>query len=324
MRQVILDTYGADIGEEDIIRGAIDSLRSRDDYELVIVGDENKIRSVFEEENFDGSRVNIIPATDFITNHDNPVDVFRGRNESSMVLALEYLKKNEDAVGLVSAGNTGALMIGAISRVGIKPGMKSPVLASLIPNPFTRWQLLVDCGSHLEPTPEEMLCFAELGSNFYRATYGIENPTVGLLSVGSEESKGTEKIKQVHALFKESDSINFFGNVEGSDMQNGKADVIVADGYAGNVLLKSVEASCLTVAKMTQKFARDKGLTGETKALFDELVSDMYQSFDFTTIGGAFFLGTKKLIVKMHGASNRITVKNSIDQILKTDFKAFS
>lgn len=319
MRQVVLDTFGADIGEEEIIRGAVDSLRERDDYELVIVGDENKIRSVFEAEGYNGERATIIHATDFVTNHDDPTTVFRGRENSSLVLALEYLKKNDEAAGLISAGSTGALMVGSIAHVGIKRGVKSPALSTLIPNPFTNWQLLVDCGAHLTPTPEELLCFARLGADFYHATYGIENPTIGLLSVGSEPGKGTELIKQTHELFAATTDINFVGNVEGCDVQNHKADVIVADGYAGNVLLKCVEASCLTATKMVQQFASDRNLTGETRAMFDELINEMYANFDFTTQGGAIFLGTKKLVIKIHGTSNRKTVVSTVNQVLKTN-----
>lgn len=318
MRQVILDTFGADLGTAEIVRGAIMALQSRDDFELVLCGDENEIRAVFDEEGYDGSRAIIVNATDFITNHDNPVTVFRGRDDSSMVLALNYLKNNENAHGMISAGNTGALMVGAISRVGLQKGLQSPVLSSIIPSPFTNWNILVDCGSHLTPTAADLLTFARLGAKYFTATYGVTNPTIGLLSVGSEENKGTELIKQAHQLLKESE-LNFIGNVEGSDMQNGKADVVVTDGFAGNVLLKSIEASALTATKMVENFYQREKLDTKTMEVFERLVEDMYNIFDFTTNGGATFLGTNKLIVKMHGACNRKTVMSCVNQVLKTD-----
>ena len=217
MRQVLLDTFGADLGTAELIKGAVMALRSRDDFEFVLFGNEDEIKAVLSEENHDGSRITIVNATDFITNEDNPMSVFRGRENSSMVLALNYLKTNENAHGLLSAGSTGALMVGSIAHVGIKKGLSTPVLGSLIPNPFTSWKLLVDCGAHLTPTAADLVTFARLGAKYYAATFNNTNPTIGLLSVGSEPGKGTELVKEAYKLLDESD-LNFVGNVEGSDL----------------------------------------------------------------------------------------------------------
>lgn len=321
MNKILLDTYGADLGVTEMVKGASLALEARDDIELILFGAEEEIRKVLEEDKADMNRITIINATDFITNHDNPMDVFRGRDESSMVLALNYLKTHDDVQGLLSAGNTGALMVGSIARIGLQKGVQSPVLASLIPNPVTNWQLLLDCGAHLTPTAQDLVTFAKLGVNFYKATYDVANPTVGLLSVGAEESKGNELTKEAHKLLKES-GLNFIGNVEGSDLQNGKADVVVADGFTGNVLLKSIESANLVATQMVENFYQKAKLDTMTMRVFEQLVSDMYQQFDMTTGGGATFLGTKKLVVKMHGSSNRGTVLACVNQILKTNVSA--
>lgn len=317
MKKILLDTYGADLGTAELVKGAIMALNSRDDFSFVLFGDEKEIQAGLDGEEFDHDRVSIINATDFVTNHDNPMSVFRGRDESSMVLALKSLK-DEDVQGLLSAGSTGALMVGAISRVGLQQGIQSPVLASLIPNPFTSWSVLLDCGAHLTPTAEDLVSFAHLGAKYYEATFNKSNPTIGLMSVGSEETKGTELILAAHKLLKES-GLNFIGNIEGCDMHSGKADVVVADGYVGNVLLKSIEESSLLATKMVENFYQKEKLDEMTMHLFERLVSDMYESFDMTKRGGATFLGTKGLIVKMHGASTRETVVSCVNQIMKTD-----
>lgn len=321
MRQVLLDTFGADLGTAELIKGAVMALRSRDDFEFVLFGNEDEIKAVLSEENYDGSRITIVNATDFITNEDNPMSVFRGRENSSMVLALNYLKTNENAHGLLSAGSTGALMVGSIAHVGIKKGLSTPVLGSLIPNPFTSWKLLVDCGAHLTPTAADLVTFARLGAKYYAATFNNSNPTIGLLSVGSEPGKGTELVKEAYKLLDESD-LNFVGNVEGSDLHFGRADVVVTDGFTGNVLLKSIEESTLTATKMVENYMSKEKLDEMTMHVFERLVDQMHEVFDMTTRGGATFLGTNKLIVKMHGSSTRETVVACVDQILKTDISA--
>ncbi|MBO7449132.1 MAG: hypothetical protein J6U54_02080 [Clostridiales bacterium] len=294
MRKILLDTYGADLGEEEIIKGGIMALNEISDLFVEFYGSEDLIRSTLESSGISSDRYSVYGATDFITNHDNPMEIFRGRNESSMAMALNSLKKDGEALGLISAGNTGALMVGSIARIGLKAGLSAPVLCSLIPNPNTNWTCLLDCGAHLTPSASDLVLFARLGAEYFSAKYDVEAPRVGLLSVGSESSKGNELVLEAHKLLAESD-LNFIGNVEGCDVQNGRCNVITTDGFTGNVLLKAIESAGMTCA----------GMLGDKDP---ELLSSMHANFNFTELGGAIFLGINRMIIKIHGSSNCKTV----------------
>lgn len=302
MKKILLDTYGADLGEEEIINGGIDSLIAIPELFIEFYGNKDLINFLLGSSGVDESRWSVVGSTDFITNHDNPMDIFRGRNESSMAMALNGIKNDEEALGLLSAGNTGALMVGSIARIGLKQGLSAPVLCSLIPNPNTNWTCLLDCGAHLTPSASDLVLFARLGCDFYSQKYGTSSPRVGLLSVGSEPTKGNELVLEAHKLLDESD-MNFIGNVEGCDVQNGRCDVITTDGFTGNVLLKAIESAGMVCA-------------GINKNADPETIETMHANFNFTERGGAYFLGINRLVMKIHGASNAKTVVASIKQML--------
>jgi len=301
MKKILLDTYGADLGEEEIIFGGIDALNEIPDLFIEFYGTEELIRSLLSDAGIDESRYAVFGATDFITNHDNPMDIFRSRNDSSMALALNALKKDNKALGLLSAGNTGALMVGSISRIGLVHGLSAPVLCSLIPSPAGTWTALLDCGAHLTPSASDLVLFAKLGAEFYTSRFGVKKPKVGILSVGAEKSKGNSLTIEAHRLLSYSD-LNFIGNVEGNDVQNGRCNVITTDGFSGNVLLKAIESAGMLCANMLG----DKD---------PELYSKMQDNFNFTELGGAYFLGINRVVVKMHGAGNRKTVVSCVKQL---------
>lgn len=302
MRKIFLDTCGADLGDEEIIRGGIDSINSIPDLHIVFFGKEDVIKPLLSAAGISPESYTIANATDVFTNHDNPMEIFRGRNETSMAMALDALKKDSEAAGLISAGNTGGLMVGSIARIGLKQGLSAPVLCSLIPNPNTNWTCLLDCGAHLTPSASDLVLFARLGCDFYSQKYGTSSPRVGLLSVGSEPTKGNELVLEAHKLLDESD-MNFIGNVEGCDVQNGRCDVITTDGFTGNVLLKAIESAGMVCA-------------GINKNADPETIETMHANFNFTERGGAYFLGINRLVMKIHGASNAKTVVASIKQML--------
>ncbi len=308
--KVLLDTYGSDLGEAEIIKGGIDALKQIPDLHIVFFGSEDLILSELKDAGISDASYTVVGATDFITNHDNPMEIFRGRNDSSMALALDHLKKDTDAAGLLSCGNTGALMVGAISRIGLKKGLSAPVLCSPVPSPFSNWAYLLDCGAHLTPSASDLVLFARLGAEHYSKKYNVASPRVGLLSVGSEESKGNELIIEAHKLLKESD-LNFIGNVEGCDAQNGKCDVIVTDGLCGNIMIKCIESSGMTCADMLEKY-----LEGNDDPNLQGLLQEMRDNFHLTKYGGAFFLGIDRNIIKMHGASGRDTVIACVRQLM--------
>ena len=301
MKKILLDTYGADIGEEEIIKGGINALREIPDLYIEFYGNADLLKFMLTDSDVGPDRWAIIGATDFITNHDNPMDIFRGRNESSMAMALSALKDDEEALGLISPGNTGALMVGSISRIGLKQGLSAPVLSSLIPSPDGTWTCLLDCGAHHTPSASDLVLFAKLGAEFYSSRFNVEKPRVGLLSVGAEKSKGNALTLEAHRLLDLSD-LNFIGNVEGCDVQNGKCDVITTDGFSGNVLLKAIESAGMSCAN----------IVGDKKS---ELYNKMQSYYNFTELGGAYFLGINRTVLKIHGSSNGKTVVECANQL---------
>lgn len=302
MRKILLDTFGADLGEEEIIKGGINALNEIADLHVVFYGKEDLISDLLNASGLPSDRYEIVGSSDEFTNHDNPMEIFRGRNGTSMAMALDALKKDSSAVGLISAGSTGGLMVGSIARIGLKQGLSAPVLCSLIPSPDANWTCLLDCGAHLTPSASDLVLFARLGCEFYTAKYGVTSPRVGLLSVGSEPSKGNELVLEAHKLLKDSD-LNFIGNVEGCDVQNGRCDVITTDGFTGNVLLKAIESAGMLCA-------------GMNKSPDPSLLENMHANFNFTERGGAYFLGINRLVMKIHGASNAKTVVAAVKQML--------
>lgn len=308
--KVLLDTYGSDLGEEEIIAGGIDAIQKIPGLHIVFFGKEDLIRSAVTSAGIQKTSYSIVNATDFIRNEDNPMDIFRGRNGSSMALALDALKKDTEAAGLLSCGSTGALMVGSISRIGLVAGLSVPVLCAYIPNPNTHWTYILDCGAHLTPSAKDLVLFARLGADHYSKKFGVDSPSVGLLSVGSEPNKGNELILEAHKLLSES-GLNFIGNVEGCDTQNGRCHVLVTDGVSGNILLKSIESAGMTCLNMLSSYI---GREGDHK--LDILLDDMKHNFHLTKYGGAFFLGIDRNIIKMHGASGRDTVVACVEQLM--------
>ena len=191
-----------------------------------------------------------------------------------MAMALNGIKNDEEALGLLSAGNTGALMVGSIARIGLKQGLSAPVLCSLIPGPDDTWTALLDCGAHLTPSASDLVLFAKLGSEFYSSRFNNPSPRVGLLSVGSEKSKGNALTLEAHRLLSYSD-LNFIGNVEGCDVQNGTCEVITTDGFSGNVLCKAVEGTALELLKKIKTvfltILRFLGFAGDVTGISDEI-----------------------------------------------------
>lgn len=314
MKKIVIDIYGADKGPEPILRGSADVLLEDKELKALFVGDSAVVEAAMNEYSVPAEQYEIIHTAEQITNTDIPTDIFKGhaKENCSMGLAIEALANDPETVGLLSAGNTGALLIGSIFRLGLVKGLKMPALSTSLPiSDGKSFVCLVDCGANVDCKPKNLLEFALLGNAYAKSVYGLESPRIGLMSVGKEEGKGNTLIKETYEQMKTL-PINFIGNVEGSDLFSGYADVIVADGYAGNILLKNAEAvgkyaEALTMA-LAEKYSLGKDYIEEAKALFS-------YRFDFNSNGGATFLGTKKTVIKMHGIANAHTVKACIDQM---------
>ncbi|MBE6665459.1 MAG: phosphate acyltransferase PlsX [Ruminococcaceae bacterium] len=306
--KIILDVMGGDKEVSEFVRGAVWA-KAEYGEEIVLVGDEEKIKEALAAEKAEG-QFEIVHAPDVITMEDNPLSIRREHRECSMATALKMVASGKgDAV--VSAGNTGALFIGATGYVHCAEGVRRAALASVIPleKPF----LLLDCGANAEVTPEFLVQFAHLGSIYMNRVMGVENPRVGLLNNGAEAHKGTPIYKEAHALLAKESGIHFIGNVEGKDVPFNACDVLVCDGFAGNILLKTIEGTSKFVMKQFSGIF--KGVIGKLAgAMVVGKAKNLKKRFDAKEYGGAPFLGIAKPIIKAHGNSDAKAVKNAIRQ----------
>lgn len=296
-KKIIVDICGADADPSVLLEGALSALADQNEYDLVLVGPEKLLNDRLGAEKADISeRCEIIAAEEFVTNFDNPAEMARGKSDTSMAIALKALKTREDCAALISAGSTGCLLVGSIFRLGLFGKLMQPALSSALYNTNGGFFCLVDCGANVNSKAKDILDYAHMGSAYMEAAQGISSPRVGLVNVGKEPGKGSDLAKAAFELLENDETINFIGNIEGSDILNDTADVIVCDGFTGNVILKSLEAAGLTAA----------GLAGNPESVI--------KFFDYNSQGGATFLGTKKIIVKAHGAANESTIKACINQ----------
>ena len=316
MNKIIVDIYGADAGAEVVVCGVAKAINKCGIFP-VMVGEQSLIDKIMAENNISNNCYEVIDTDDYITNNEPATCVFGGRDNSSIVLAYERLKKDDECVAMLSAGNTGALLVGSICRLGLLPSIKFPSLCSALPCADDNLICLVDCGAVIDCTANDLVRFAKMGNVFSKCYCGVENPRVGLMSVGREDAKGSALTLEAFKKLKELD-INFIGNLEGSDMVSGYADVIVTDGFSGNILLKNTEAVGNKAMRIVESVCKDN------PKLATEIKKELSKSFDFNSRGAATFLGTKKTVVKMHGCANEDTTVASIEQILRLEKSNFS
>lgn len=316
MIKIVVDTFGADKGIEPMVKGSVDALALNNNFQIVLVGDEETIKSELSKYNYDLKRIVTADAKEQITNEESPTVAIRAKKDSSLVRALEMTKSDPEVVGMVSAGSTGAVLSGGIFKIGRIRGILRPALCPLLPTMTGGRVCIVDCGANVDCKPEYLVQFALMGSNYMKAVCGIDNPRVALVSVGAEDKKGNEFTHEVFARLKEQ-PINFVGNMEARYALSGDYDVLVCDGFVGNVLLKSIEGTASMVTKMLKKeilasFSAKIGAVFMKKAL-----SNLKSGMDYHAFGGAAFLGIEKILIKSHGSSNAKSITASIEQVLK-------
>ncbi len=316
MKKIVVDIYGADAGAEVVVRGVAKAINEYGVFP-VLVGEQGLIDKIMVENNISNNYYEVIDTDDYITNDEPATCVFGGRDNSSVVLAYERLKNDDECTAMLSSGNTGALLVGSICRLGLLPSIKFPSLCSALPCADDDLICLVDCGAVIDCTANDLVRFAKMGNVFSKCYCGVKNPRVGLMSVGREDAKGSALTLEAFKKLKELD-INFVGNLEGSDMVSGYADVIVTDGFSGNILLKNTEAVGNKAMQIVESVCKDN------PELAAEIRKALAQSFDFNSRGAATFLGTKKTVVKMHGCANEDTTIASIEQILRLEESNFS
>ncbi|MDR1905566.1 MAG: phosphate acyltransferase PlsX [Clostridiales bacterium] len=312
--KIVVDAYGGDNAPAAIVAGAVDAMKADDGIIIVFTGKEIEIKELIKKENFsEADRYAIINADEIITNDEVPTAAVRSKLNSSLVVGLDYLKKEQSAAGFVSAGSTGAVLTGATLRVGRIENVARPALAPLLPRMDGKSVLLIDCGANVDCRPEMLLQFGIMGGAYMNAL-GVDKPRIALLNNGAESKKGNELTKAAFELLSASD-LNFVGNTEAREIMSGNADVVVADGFVGNVALKACEGTALMILKMLKESVLNGGLTAKIGGmLIKKSLSGLKSKLDFNEQGGALFVGVNKVVVKAHGSSKRSAIKAAILQ----------
>lgn len=321
--KIVLDVFGGDNSPEEILKGAADALKREDGFTLVLVGKRKIIEEFLDSDGVDKSRVEILDAEDVITNDDSPSEAVRTKKDSSIVKALNYLNDNEDAKGFVSAGSTGAVLTGAVLLLRRIRGINRPALSPLLPTVTDKKVLLIDCGANVEPKPLNLVQFAQMGRAFMKSVYKIDEPKVGLLSNGTEEKKGNALNKETFPLLKEKLGSDFAGNMEAREILSGDYDVVVCDGYSGNIALKGCEGTALSMFSIIKKGIYAGGLRAKLGyLLLKPVFKEVKHKMDYNDNGGAVLLGLEKVVVKSHGSSKAKAICNSVlqaKQLIESD-----
>ncbi len=290
-----IDAMGGDYAPEAVIKGVVEAIPQLDSTtQIVLFGDKEAIEKCLKAEGYEGQRVEIVPTTEVITMYDHPAKAFQAKPDSSIRKGFEYLKAGK-IDGIASAGSTGAMMAGAMFTVGTTEGVIRPAVSAAIANVRGGYTLLLDVGLNVDCKPEVLAQYGIMGSIYAKDLWGLESPKVGLLNIGEEESKGNVATKAAYQMLSQTKEINFVGNIEGKDFYLGKADVVVCDGFMGNVLLKLSE-SLRYIAK--------------ARKINDEFLDNL----NYEIKGGTPALGVNDVVIVGHGSSSVLALKNMVIQ----------
>ncbi len=306
---IIIDAMGGDHAPEEIVHGAADAAKAMD-IKITLVGDSARVEPLCEKYGFPKDKLEIVHADTVLTMEDDPMAVVRSKKDCSMGVGLRLLKESGDA--FVSAGNTGALHAGSSLIIRPFKGIHRPAIATVLP--FATPVLMLDSGANTNVTPEYLEQWARLGAIYMKNIHGVKNPRVGLLSNGTEEHKGTEIMVQTYKLLRAAEDINFIGNVEGSMITDAPCDVLVTDGFTGNVTLKVIEGmGKLLFGKLKTMYSASAGSKVAYLLMKDQL-RGLKKEFDSTEYGGAPLIGLSKPVIKAHGNSNARAIYNAVKQ----------
>lgn len=310
---IALDCMGGDNAPGEIVKGAVLAANENKDMLIKLVGREDDIKK--ELKKYPSSdKLEIVDAKEVIETGEPPVAAIRKKKDSSLVKCMYMVKKGE-ADAMVSAGSTGANLVGGHVIIGRIKGVERPPLAPLIPTK-TGFSLLIDCGANVDARPSHLLQFAKMGSVYMENVVGIKNPKVALVNIGAEEEKGNALVKETYPLLKEMEGINFIGNIEARDIPNGDADVIVCDAFVGNVILKLYEGVASVLIDKIKGSMMNSIKTKIGALLIKKDLKKTLKGFSLEEHGGAPLLGLNGLLVKTHGSSKAIEIKNSILQCI--------
>lgn len=310
--KVALDAMGGDNAPGQIVKGAVEAVNERNDIEVILVGDSPQIESELKKYQYDENKISVVHTTETISMDEPPVNAIRKKKDSSMVVAMNMVK-NKEADAFVSAGSSGAILVGGQVIVGRIKGIERPPLAPVIPT-AAGVSLLIDSGANVDARSSHLVQFAKMGSVYMEKIAGIKNPKVAIVNIGAEEEKGNALVKETFPILKNCTDINFIGSIEARDIPSGAADVIVCEAFVGNVILKLYEGLASTLMSKIKAGMMSSVRSKMGALLVKPALKNTLKSFNVEKYGGAPLLGLNGLVVKVHGNSEAIEVKNAIFQ----------
>lgn len=313
--KVAVDAHGGDNAPKEVVRGVIAALKENDNLKVFLVGVDELINKELEGQTYDKDRLEIVNASEIIQMAEPPVAAIRKKKNSSIVVGLQMVR-DKKADAFLSCGSTGAVLVGGQVIVGRIKGVDRPPLAPLIPT-AKGFSLLIDCGANVDAKPANLVQFAKMGSVYMSKMLGIENPTVGIVNIGSEEEKGNALVKDTFPMLKSCPDINFIGSVEARDIPSGYCDICVCDAFVGNVILKLYEGLSSTLVSVIKESMMSSATGKIGGALIKKPLKAKLKSFSASEYGGAPLLGLKGLVVKGHGNSKAKEIKNALKQCVK-------
>ena len=325
--KIILDAMGGDNAPMAPVMGAVQAAKDFD-AEIILVGKEAEILQIFREQGIETlpKGIAIVHADEVVDIHEDPAAAVRKKKNSSMMLGLKMLADGEGDA-FISAGSTGALLSGATLIVKRVKGIRRAAMGPVMPNKAGGKTVFLDCGANAECTPEFLLQFGIVGSLYAKKYLGLENPKVGLLNIGAEDTKGTPLQKEAYALLQEAGEkglINFVGNTEARDVPLGSVDVVVCDGFSGNVLLKSIEGTAMFMGSLMSKMFKKNALSKLAALFVMKDIKAFKKLLDYREIGGTQFLGIRKPVIKAHGSSDELAFRNAVRQAMDAANNDFS
>lgn len=314
MISVALDAMGGDNAPTEICKGAVASVSLRDDLRIVLCGQQEVIKRELDKLSYKGDAISICDASEVIATDEPPVMAIRRKKDSSIVKGLQ-LVKNGECDAFISAGSSGAILVGGQLIVGRIKGVERPPLAPLVPT-IDGFSLLIDCGANVDARSSHLVQFAKMGSVYMENVHNIKNPKVAILNIGAEEEKGNALVKETFPLLKACPDINFIGSIEARDITKGIADVIVCEAFAGNVALKSLEGVASTLIGMIKDAFMTTARSKVGAFLVKPVLKKTLKKMDASEYGGAPLLGLNGLVVKAHGNATQKEIKNAIMQCI--------
>ncbi|MCL2176423.1 MAG: phosphate acyltransferase PlsX [Firmicutes bacterium] len=318
VKRILVDVFGGDEPMESV-KGAVEAVKANKDIKCTLVGGLDEIKKMLKAIPYSlgEGNIDILNASDVVTNYDKPTSVMEERPDSSMVVGLNALKEQpEKYMGLVTTGSTGAMLVCAFRKFGRIKGVSRPALAPFLPTFDGGRVILIDAGANIDCKPLYLLHFAIMADAFLKTVYGIERPRIALLSNGTEDSKGNELNKEAFALLKAHSSLNFLGNVEGREIASGAYDIVVTDGFAGNIALKSMEGTAIGLLRLIKKELTTSGILTKLGAgLCKKAFKRVQKVMDYNELPGSPVLGINNIVFKSHGSSKAKSVRMTIERI---------